>query len=92
MAISKGQTFHVAKILISCDEDVMYKLQWDGEDISPEVYVSGGLPFADWFPWNNYPFEGDGVKQFVLLVKFPAGGAAGTCYCEMTGEEADVEL
>jgi len=77
----------LAKILVSCAEDVMYKLQWNGVDITAEVYVSGKIPWTDWFPWEYYSMIGDGVKKLEILVKYPTGGAAETCYAEIVGEE-----
>lgn len=85
--VTDGATFQLAKILVSCDEDVMYQLRWDGTVISPEVYVSAGIPLTDWFPWDYYEMEGDGSKAFDIQVKYPSGGSAGTCHAEIVGEE-----
>lgn len=85
--VTNGLRFQLAKILVSCDQDIMYKLIWDGIDISAEVYVSGGSPWTDWFPWDYYAMLGDGVKVFDVQVKFPTGGLAGACYAEIVGEE-----
>jgi hypothetical protein len=85
--VTSEKEFQLAKILISCDEDVMYKLRWNEDDISAEVYVSAGIPFTDWFPWDYYTMLGDGSKAFDIQVKYPSGGSAGTCYAEIVGEE-----
>jgi len=79
--------FQLAKIIISCPEDVMYQLRWDGTVISAEVYVMGKIPFTDWFPWNYKEMVGNGVKTFDIQVKYPTGGIAGTCHAEIVGEE-----
>lgn len=85
--VTNGKTLQLAKIIVSCDEDVIYKLRWDGTDISAEIYVSGGIPFTDWFPWDYYAMAGDGAKAFDIQAKFPSGGSAGTCHAEIVGEE-----
>ena len=85
--VTDGTDFQLAKIVVSCPEDVMYRLRWDGAVISAEVYVSGGIPFTDWFPWDYYDMEGDGSKAFDIQVKYPSGGSAGTCHTEIVGEE-----
>jgi len=85
--VTNLKTFQLAKILVSCDEDVMYQLRWAGVVISAEVYVSGGLPFTDWFPWDYKEMTGDGAKAFDIQVKYPSGGSAGTCHAEIVGEE-----
>ena len=85
--VTNLKTFQLAKILVSCDQDVMFKLRWDGVDVSAEVYVLAKIPFADWFPWDYYSMVGDGAKAFDIQVKYPSGGSAGTCFGELVGEE-----
>jgi len=85
--VTNGKTFQLAKILVSCDTDVMFKLRWNGADISAEVYVPAKVPFTDWFPWDYYAMVGDGVKIFDIQAKYPSGGSAGTCHVEIVGEE-----
>ena len=85
--VTDGKELQLAKILVSCDKDVQYKLVWDGSDISAEVIVTANIPFTDWYPWDYYTMEGDGAKQLLLQAKYPTGGAAGTCYGEIVGEE-----
>jgi len=85
--VTNLKTFQLAKILVTCNEDVMYQLRWAGAVISAEVYVSGGLPFTDWFPWDYKEMTGDGAKAFDIQVKYPTGGSAGTCHAEIVGEE-----
>jgi hypothetical protein len=87
ITVTKDKTFHLAKIVVSCPEDVMFKLVWDGEDISVEYYVMGKLPFTDWFPWGWHPCVGDGLKKLELQAKYPAGGIAETVHAEICGEE-----
>lgn len=87
IAVAKDKTFHLAKVVVSCSEDVMFKLLWDEEDISPEYYVMGKLPFTDWFPWSWHPCVGDGSKKFELQAKYPPGGTAGVVNAEICGEE-----
>jgi hypothetical protein len=87
ITVAKDKTLHLAKIVVTCPEDVMFKLVWDGEDISVEYYVMGKMPFTDWFPWGWNPCVGDGAKVFELQAKYPPGGTAGTVYAEICGEE-----
>lgn len=87
ITVTKDKTFHPAKLTISCSEDVMVKIRWDGSDISIEYYVMGKLPFTDWYPWNWNPCEGDGTKKIDVQVKYPTGGAAATVFAELSGEE-----
>jgi len=87
VTVTIGKQFQLAKIIVSCPEDVMYQLVWDGSAISAEVYVSGKIPFTDWFPWDYYEMIGDGTKTFEIQVKYPSGGTAGTCHAEIVGEE-----
>ena len=85
--VTDGKTFQLAKVLVSCPEDVMFKIRWDGDDIGAEVYVTGGIPFTDWFPWDYYEMAGDGAKAVDIQVKYPTDGAAATCHAELVGEE-----
>jgi len=85
--VTNAKTFQLAKILISCSEDVMYKLRWNGADISAEVIVPADTPWTDWFPWSAYDMDGDGTKAFDIQVKYPSGASAGTCHVEFMGEE-----
>jgi len=85
--VTNGKSFQLAKILVSCNQDVMYKLRWNGTDISAEVLLSAKIPLTDWFPWNYYSMPGDGAKIFDIQVKYPSGGSAGTCFAEIVGEE-----
>jgi hypothetical protein len=87
ITVTKDKTFHLAKVVVSCPEDVIFKLLWNGEDVSIEYYVMGKLPFTDWFPWDWNPCAGDGVKKFELQAKYPPGGTADTIHAEICGEE-----
>ncbi|MBA7702840.1 hypothetical protein ES703_111615 [subsurface metagenome] len=84
--VPDGYKYELTKILISCPEDVMYKIRWGGTDKSAEVYVTGGIPFTDWFPWGYIKMWGDDVKKIDIQVKYPTGGAAATCHAELVGE------
>jgi len=85
--VTSGKTLQLAKILISCPQDVMYRLRWDGTVISAEVYVSAAIPWTDWFPWDYYTMLGDGTKKFDVQVKYPTDGVEATCNAEIVGEE-----
>lgn len=85
--VTDGLTFQLAKVLVSCDKDVMFKIRWDGSTVGAEIYVAGEIPFTDWFPWDYYEMLGDGAKDVDIQVKYPTGGEAGTCHAELVGEE-----
>jgi hypothetical protein len=85
ITVTKGKTFHPAKITVSCKEDVWVKIRWDGSDVSIEYLVMGKLPFTDWFPWNWNPMVGDGSKKVDVQAKYDT--AAATVFCELCGEE-----
>lgn len=87
ITVTKDKTFHLAKLTVSCSEDVMVKIRWDGTDISIEYYVMAKLPFTDWFPWDYHAMLGDGTKKVDVQAKYPSGGTAATVYCEICGEE-----
>ena len=79
--------FELAKVLVSCPSDVMYRLQWGAVVISAAVYVTGGIPFTDWFPWDYYPMTGDGTSTFKIQVYDPTGAAVDICHAEIVGED-----
>jgi len=87
--VTKDKTFKLAKISVSCSEDVMVKVVFGSDDLSIEYYVMAKLPFTDWFPpgWQCGELRGDGSKQIKIQAKYPSGGAAATCYAELDGEE-----
>jgi len=78
--------YMLSKILVSCPEDVMYRIRWGGTVKSAEVYVTGGIPFTDWFPWGYIKMWGDGTDKIDIQVKYPSGGAAADCHAEIVGE------
>ena len=80
-------TFQVAKITLSCDQDFMYQLYWNGVSIGTEVYVPSKTPYTDWFPWDFAVMEGNGTKEFEIRAKYPSDGSAGTLNTEIVGEE-----
>jgi len=88
IAVTANKTFHLAKLTISCSEDAMVKIRWDGTDISTEYYVMAKLPFTDWFPWDWNPCEGDGTKKIDVQAKYPSGGTPATLFAELSGEES----
>jgi hypothetical protein len=87
--VTKDKIFQLAKITVSCPEDVMVKVVFGTTDISVEYYVMAKLPFTDWFPegWNRDKLRGDGTKQIKIQAKYPSGGAAATVFAELAGEE-----
>lgn len=83
--VTNGKKFRLAKILVSAKEDTWIRYMWNTTQISPDILVSGKLPFTDWFPYDYYDMIGDGVKQFKIQAKKDV--SAGVCYGEITGEE-----
>jgi hypothetical protein len=86
--VSDGAAFQLAKTLVSCDEDVLYRILWDGVAVSPEILVPAKTPFPDWYPWDWEDMVGDGSAAIVIQAKYPSGGFAGTCNAEIVGEES----
>ncbi|MBA7675398.1 hypothetical protein ES703_83631 [subsurface metagenome] len=79
--------FMLAKILVSCPSDVLYRLRWDGTVFSAdEVFVTGGIPFTDWYPWGYMKMLGDGERTFDIQVRAPTADDEDTCYAEIVGE------
>lgn len=85
--IDQGKTFEIAKIALSCDEDIVGKITFGGEDISIEYKVVGRVPITDWFPKDDKVCVGDGTKELRVEGKYPSGGAAGDLHAELVGEE-----
>ena len=85
--VASGKRYQMASMLVSCDHDIVWCMQWDGTPITGEHYLSAKIPFPLIFVWDQFNIVGDGVKKVVLQAKFPAGGAAGDCQGEFTGEE-----
>lgn len=87
-AVSLQKFFHIAKTLVSSQQDVMYKLVWDVTDISIEVFVPAKTPLPDWYPYNYEPYiQGNGVTTLKLQARTPPGGTNATCQAELVGEE-----
>ena len=88
--VTEDKVFKLAKITVSCPEDVMVKVVFGEADISIEYHVMAKLPFTDWFPfeWNKSNLKGDGTKEIKIQAKYPAGGSATTVFAELSGEEA----
>ena len=83
-----GDRFELSKILVSCEDDAVYQLRWGGAVIGAQrVFVTGGIPFTDWFPWNYNEMEGDGTLTFELYVIDPSDASTATCYAEIVGED-----
>lgn len=87
--VTKDKTFSLAKITVSCPEDVMVKVVFGDTDITIEYYVMAKLPFTDWMPmgYRKELLLGDGSKQIKIQAKYPSGGAAATVFAEFSGEE-----
>jgi len=95
----KDWKFEVTKILVSCSVDVLYRLRWNEVVISADqIFVTGGIPFTDWFPWDYEHMRGDrevseeeytGKKKFEIQASPPTDTEAGeTVYAEIVGEAA----
>ncbi len=84
--VPENWKYMLAKILVSCPEDVLYRIRWNNSAISAEVFVTGGIPFTDWFPWGYAKMWGDGIRKIDIQVKYPSGGVAATCHAELVGE------
>ena len=87
-----GKRFHLTKIVVSCEEDVIAQVLWKGEqEITIPYVVMGKLPFTDWFPFNYWEEDavkkiiGDGTSKIELKAKYVSTGA--TCYGQLVGEE-----
>ena len=89
--------FELSKILVSCADDVLYRLRWKEVVISADqIFITGGIPFTDWFPWDYEHMRGDreveedeytGNKTFEIQVSPPTADEVGsTCYAEIVGE------
>jgi len=83
--VTNTKTFHLSKIVCSCDQDSWVKILWDGSDVSVEYLITAGFPFTDWFPWDWQNMQGDGVKQVVIQGKQKT--TSGVIYGEIVGEE-----
>ena len=88
--------FMLTKILVSCPSDVLYRLCWgeppfSDDDVfsAAQVFVTGGIPFTDWFPWGYHRFWGDGERTFEIQVRAPTADDEDTCYAEIVGEHVE---
>jgi len=90
---SKDKRFRLAKITVSCSEDIIVQVTWKGEAVTIPYYVMAKLPFTDWFPIDYYLvthdeyFKGDGNTKLELKAKIPSGGTAAEVNGEIVGEE-----
>jgi len=87
--------FMLTKILVSCPSDVLYRLCW-GTPVDPrtvisaaQIFVTGGIPFTDWFPWGYHRFWSDGERTFEIQVRAPTADDEDTCYAEIVGEHVE---
>jgi hypothetical protein len=87
-----GMRFHLTKVVVSCEEDVIAQVFWKGEqEITIPYVIMGKLPFTDWFPFNYWEEDpvkkivGDGTSKVELKAKYVSTGA--TCYGQLVGEE-----
>ena len=86
--IPSGKVFHVTKIALSCDKDVVAKIVFPvGTDISIEYKMSANIPMTDWFSKGEKVCVGDGSKVLRVEGKYPSGGSAGDLQAELVGEE-----
>ena len=86
ITVTKGKTFHLAKVTLSSDVTCQAYIRWNGERISAIYFLSANLPFTDWFPWDWNPCLGDGSKKIDVFTP-NVGTAGGTLYGELSGEE-----
>jgi hypothetical protein len=90
---TKDKRFQIAKIAVSCSEDIIVQLTWRGKEVTIPYYIMAKLPFTDWFPLdyslvtNDEFFKGDGDKKLELKAKIPSGGTAAQVDGEIVGEE-----
>lgn len=80
-----GKQFMLTKILASPEQDTWISLWWNGVRISPEILLTGKIPFTDWFPWDYEAMIGDGSKKFEVKAKYYT--TEGYCGAEIVGEE-----
>jgi hypothetical protein len=86
ITVTKGKTFHLAKVVLSSDKDCKAYIRWNEERISVIYHLSANIPFTDWFPWDWNPCLGDGSKKIDVYTP-NVGTAGGTLYAELSGEE-----
>ena len=90
---TKDKRFQIAKIAVSCSEDIIVQLTWHGVAVTIPYYIMAKLPFVDWFPLDYYLvtheeyFKGDGNTKLELKAKIPSGGTAAQVDGEIVGEE-----
>lgn len=80
-----GKQFMLTKILVSPEQDTWVSLWWNSVRISPEILLTGKIPFTDWFPWAYAEMVGDGSKKFEIKAKYYT--TEGYCGAEIVGEE-----
>ena len=91
--VTDKKRFQLAKIAVSCAEDIIVQLFWGGEALSIPYYVMAKLPFTDWFPIDYYMvtheeyLKGNGKSELELKAKIPSGGTASEVNAEIVGEE-----
>lgn len=92
--VTKDKRFQLAKIAVSCSEDIIVQLFWGEEALSIPYYIMAKLPFTDWFPLDYYLvtheefLKGNGNTKLALKAKIPSGGTAAEVNAEIVGEEA----
>jgi hypothetical protein len=89
---TQGKTFHLTKIVASCNSAYEVQLYWKGKPITVIYKQVGGNVLTDWFPAGYTditlaPMVGDGVSQIQLMGRFPSGGSADDLWGEIVGEE-----
>ncbi len=84
--VPEDYKYMLSKILVSCPEDVMYRIRFGGTVKSAEVYVTGGIPFTDWFPWGWAKMWGGADREIDIQVMWGTDEVAATCHAELVGE------
>ena len=84
--VPPNKVFSLTKMTVSAKDDVEVVIAWGDDVVSIVYYVTGGVPFTDWFPLGWYPMKGDGSKRVKLLARIPEGGISTKCYGELVGE------
>jgi len=91
----KDKRFQIAKITVSCSEDIIAQLFWKSQAVTIPYYIMAKLPFTDWFPLDYYLvtheeyFKGDGDTKIELKAKIPSGGTAAEVNGEIVGDEEE---
>jgi len=88
----KDMLFNLAKITVSCAEDIIAQVFWGDEEITIPYYMSSKFPLTDFFipisrRYDGREIIGDGTTEIKLKVKIPTGGTSAECNGEIAGDE-----